>query len=120
MPRMDADLAEKVDLLLEKAVVDALIKNLSLSERERKELFEYPHLAYQPRCDVFNYSNSERINVGTYIKPIAIEVGDKLKAKGYKVVLRGRGKRKGKDTNYNQDLKMRDALFLSVYGFKEA
>jgi hypothetical protein len=81
-------------------------------KQQLKEVLSRPDLFYKPASKGLLTGTR---HCGIYWKPIARLVAYYLRRKGYRIWLRGRGTRKGKDVNSNGDLKLKDAVFCAVY-----
>lgn len=86
------------------------------------EVLKYKGHIFHPEFVVISryteYSKKTTTRMGTYLKPLARFVAGIAKIFGYKIRLRGRGERCTKYHNMNGDIRINDALFLTVYGDK--
>ena len=77
-----------------------------------REILAHPRNVYNPGGRALLTGVAHK---GIYLTPIARIVAAYYRRKGYRIWLRGRGTRKGKDVNMNGDLKVKDAAFCAVY-----
>ena len=87
----------------------------------RKNIF-YPKFSCEYRVQEitnFEYVITRNLKLGTYIKPLSKLIAWVLKKGGYRVNLRGRGKRVGKYYNNTRDIRMKDSLFCGIYAQKK-
>lgn len=86
------------------------------------EIIQYRHQLINPNIKVVYWNNKkgvQTINIGTYWKPIARLLGRMCQQIGYRVHYRGRGRREGKHTNSNNDIRIGDSKFLAIYLHKK-
>lgn len=88
------------------------------------EILKYPKNLFMPKYQKTTWDSSFRnrhitdLSLGTYWKPIAKVIRYALKKLGWQVRLRGRGMRASKYHNINNDIRVKDSVFLAVYARK--
>ena len=82
-----------------------------------KELWNYRENIFNPKLEAKTRRGKITINFGTYYKPIARKIAKILEKRfGWDVRLRPRGDRCHKETNKHNEIKVKDSLFMAIYG----
>lgn len=84
------------------------------------ELWRFKHNIVRPniKSECSRYTEMKTVRFGTYAKPLARMIGKIARLFGYQIRYRCRGERANKHQDWEGDIRVKDALFLCVYGEK--